>query len=50
MEVRPFLVEAADSPAEYKAGLGLAVARGLHELHESIACVRQDTSGIGFVR
>jgi hypothetical protein len=31
----PFLFEAKGSPAEYKAGLDLAIERGLLKLHES---------------
>jgi hypothetical protein len=36
----PFLYEAKDSPTEYKAGLDLAIERGLLKMHESGKFVR----------
>ena len=41
----PFLYEERGSPAEYKAGLDLAVARGWLELHESGTYVRFTHAG-----
>ena len=41
----PFLYEERGSPAEYKAGLDLAVARGWLELHESGTYVRFSHAG-----
>jgi hypothetical protein len=36
----PFLSEHKGTPAEYKAGLDLAIARGWLALHESGTCVK----------
>ena len=41
----PFLYEERGSPAEYKAGLDLAVARGWLALHESGTYVRFTEAG-----
>jgi hypothetical protein len=44
---RPFLFEHKGSPAEYKAGLDLAIARGRLWLHESGTFVRLTEEGAG---
>jgi hypothetical protein len=41
----PFLFEAKGSPAEYKAGLELAIARGFLKLHESGTFVKFTEKG-----
>jgi hypothetical protein len=41
----PFLFEAKGSPAEYKAGLELAIERGYLKLHESGTFVRFTEKG-----
>ena len=41
----PFLFEAKGSPAEYKAGLELAIARGYLEMHESGTYVKFTEKG-----
>jgi hypothetical protein len=46
----PFLFDAKGTPAEYKAGLELAIERGFLELHESGTYVRFTEKGSGAVR
>ena len=41
----PFLFELKGSPAEYKAGLDYAIAKGWLGLHESGTCVRFTGAG-----
>jgi hypothetical protein len=41
----PFLFEAKGSPAEYKAGLELAIERGYLKLHESGTFVKLTAEG-----
>jgi len=41
----PFLFEAKGSPAEYKAGLELAIERGYLEMHESGTYVKFTEKG-----
>jgi hypothetical protein len=41
----PFLFDAKGTPAEYKAGLELAIERGFLELHESGTFVRFTEKG-----
>jgi hypothetical protein len=41
----PFLFEAKGSPAEYKAGLNLAIERGLLKMHESGTFVKLTEKG-----
>ena len=45
----PFLYREGGTPAEYKAGLDLAIARGWLELHESGTYVRFTRAGGGEV-
>jgi hypothetical protein len=41
----PFLYQEGGTPAEYKAGLDLAIARGWLEIHESGTYVRFTQAG-----
>ena len=41
----PFLIEHGGKPAEYTAGMKLAIARGLLWMHESRTCVKFTQAG-----